>query len=186
MAVMISLPLSMQRDLCVDDHAITLYVNPNDNTDYVMYENNSEFFVAADDMDNYNFEGNHTILHRPLSTEIGVKRKRCEDHPTNVGPPFKLRKCSEEKMPLISFINYFMKSSWKEGPSESDLKTIYDVLGPFIIDQKALDVVTAAIQFMYTKTLVNTMRRNCERRNKKFKKQLQFILSAICKREASN
>ena len=189
MAIILTLPLYMQKYMCLDDRVITLYVNPNNNMDYVIYEDETETYMSVDD--SYSFDGNHTIIHNPPSMEVGVKRKRVEDggHGTTVPadvPPFKaIRSDNESQMSIITFVKYFMSSSFEERLSESDVYTIYEVLKGFVIDQKVLDVVSAALEFMYTKTLANTMRRNCDRRNKKFKRRLQFLLSSICKREYS-
>lgn len=183
MALMIPLTEGVQKALLLDGRSITIYANPNDNMDYVIYENNSEHFVVADEMDPGNYEGNRTVIHTPpVNSPLTRKRKHGSSVNEGAKTLFKPVKSNEEKMCVIQFVDYFMKEDWEQNPSIEDLITIYDVLNSFSIDRKVLDVVSAALHFMCTKTLVNTMRRNCDRRNKKFKKQLQYVLSAVCKR----
>lgn len=191
MATEIFFPLDVQRILCLEDRQISIYINPKNNMDYVIYENKADDFIVSDPTCNYVYEGNHTIVHTPppnVSATSSRKRKRVDNadgrnqaHVKRNAVPFRLMKPGENKMTLQGFIDHCAQYMSKHCTT-ADLATIYQVLEPYTIDEKVLDVIRAAIQLMSTKTLVNTMRRNCDRRNKKFKKQLQFVLSAMCKK----
>lgn len=166
------------------DTQLVVYVNPHNNADYVVCENNEQFFVLPDEDFKHVYDYNHGIEHRPVHSRkrsrpqliesedkmrVLFKKKRTDPH----------KKTWNNHMTKIGFVSYFLKSP--ESPSVDLLGSIYDVLEGFEFNQQTLDVVSAAIQFVYTKSLVNTMARNCERKNKKFKRQLQYVLSRIVK-----
>ena len=194
MTVSLSIPLAIRRYLYVDHHELSIFIIPNDNTDCVIYENTTNQFLDANVTDRQYFDGSRLVHHK-----VRTKRKQtepsddCEEEYEFAGAPFKKIALERdvEKMSREAFHNYFMKhrlhsegNDIKLVPSQEvitrDLRVLYTTLLPFEINDKVLDVVLAALQMMYSKTLVNTMKRTCDKRNKKFKAQLKYLLQSLC------
>lgn len=159
---------------------IVLYINPHSNTDYVVCQNDEDFFVGGNDNGEYDasvYEHHHPVEYRPI-TAATQKRKAPTADVSHT--PFK-KACKKNTLSMsnLEFVIYFKRRHCE--PTEAFLGSIYTLLRGVDITSQTLNVVDAAIHFIYTKTLQNTMRRNCERKNKLFKRQLQYVLSHICK-----
>ncbi|KAK3761555.1 hypothetical protein RRG08_010279 [Elysia crispata] len=192
---MLHLPTWVQDAIDLDSSNITLYINPHDNADYVLYENEEEYFVGSDcGGDQRPFEGNSVIKHMSSylhKMRVGKRRRKAKVAPPPPpaaevedalpAPPFK--PAQGLNMTIISFLSYCQKTCAEEEPSLDVLTDLYRIVEPFEINDRMLEVIVATIRFIYTKTLVNTMRRHCDKHNKKFKRQLQYVLSAFCRRK---
>lgn len=107
---------------------------------------------------------------QPSLCNTRLKRKR--QHPVMEGKEHPV------KMSKIAFANYFLNDPGQPDNLSVDLLgKIHDVLECVEITQNTLDVVNAVIQFIYTKSLQNTM--GSVRRNKRFKREMKYILNKI-------
>ena len=183
---------------------MNVYINPRDNDEYVVIDTASAIIAPIGtsprgtvEYDQMVFEkitqpiyrhddSLHTVIKpqeppapfdlRPSDT-VGKKLKRKRRRPS--------REEEEEEeypkkalMTKLTFATHFLNDpDQPEDLSVKLLGNIYDVIECFEINQMTLDVVNAVIQFVYTKSLQNTM--GCVRRNKRFKSQMQYILNQI-------
>jgi len=189
MTVPLDLPRWMKDALLLNDYVSTVYVNPHNNADYEFRENTDEIYCdpysGGGDESNRVFEEHHSVSHYPLVSTR--KRKRTvlypgEETKTSIPTvPFKRTKRSRqpnERMSKLSFIRYFINTS-NLSPTEKMISSVYDSLDGCEINDRVLEVVLGALEFVYGKNLNNTMTKGCERRTKRFKCQVKYILNGI-------
>ena len=75
---------------------------------------------------------------------------------------------------------YAFDAMIKSGDYDSDLiASIYNLLDGYYVDDQVLDVIKSALKSVYFKSLENTMGKVSEKKNKKYKKQLRYIMAKL-------
>lgn len=181
---------------------MTVYINRHDNSEYVIHDTQEEMIAPLGEnpwggmeYDKSVYEMSHGTDYRyddPLYTEqqqSDTLEDMWEENDTLQQQTFKAPKSRKrkhqtslfdytpeaKKMAKIAFVNYFMDNP--EQPSVDLLGQVYEILDGFKITQQTLDVVSAVIQCVCAKSLKNTM--GGVKRNKRFKSQVQYILSKV-------
>lgn len=182
---------------------MNVYINPRDNDEYVVYDTLSTVVAPLGatpwntvEYDKVVYEEITAPVYRhddPLDIPSVIKPTEPPapfDLPTTTSPAKRKLKRKRQtvkeeetdsthpkkaKMTKLSFATHFLSNP--EQPSIELLGNIYNVLEGFEINQRTLDVVNAVIQFLYTKSLKNTM--ESLKRSKRFKTQMRYILNKI-------
>ena len=85
-----------------------------------------------------------------------------------------------KKERFTSISRYAFDAMIKSGDYDGDLiSSIYNMLDGYYIDEQVLDVVKSALKSVYFKSLENTIGKVSEKKNKKYKKQLRYIMAKL-------
>lgn len=186
---LLEVPMWVKYALEITD--MTVYLNPNDNSDYVGYDTAPVMISSIGvnpwggvDYDKTVYEEHSAIIYQPLvSSQIPEKplppfrpavnlKRRAADVTYKIP---KRRKTDVEETHRISgeaFVSHFM--GMPESPDPALLWEVYSLLNGFKITPLIMDVVSALVVFVYSKSLENTM--GCGKRSKTFKAQLDYLL----------
>lgn len=185
---------------------VIVYINPNDNTQYVVYDTAEEMVARISDNTwvsvDYNksaYEPCRTTIYQPLNEEFyrktqpsGVSRvpfrsinevkKRkplvFDTTTTNSSRPKPKRRRIAGNHDVISLPAFINYfTKMPERPDTDLLCKVYELLNGFKITDQVLDVVAALVQFVSTQSLENTM--SFKKRSKTFKAQLSYLLDNI-------
>jgi len=196
-----------------DDLAPMIFCDVDNSANYMMSENGDRAFVFPTPDGKYEnsvYEANYgSCLYLPPEQK---KRKRiCEEEDdtlknakkrrgnkrntmeisSETRKPFKERVREDEEDPrarhsrlMGSFHDYTDGSPEQWVRAEKFLNNVYRILDPYVIDDRVLWVVDAALKFIFSqsRSLANTLeakdRSHSAYHGKTFKRQLRFILSA--------
>lgn len=198
---LLEIPAWVQRAVGISE--MNVYVNSEDNSDYVVYDTARELVtpVCSSNLwgrveyDREVYEEHRQIMYSP--PQKAPDSSSPPPTPTTEKAPFRAAAVKRKSPTTFSGFKkrareaprdedghdpgYVSKPefvdrfvSMKDRPSVSLLCTVYDLLDGFKITPQVLDVVTDLVEFVCTKSLKNTM--GCKKRSKTFKAQLSYLL----------
>ncbi len=206
----LSIPLSTLKILNLDttgDLIPLMFCDVDNSADYMMCENGDCAFVfplSEGQYDSSVYEANYgSCMYLPPKQskksdddEGDAKKKKHKRNTMDISSetkkPFKERVNEEdEEEPrarhsrlMGSFHDYTDGSIEQWARAEKFLNNVYRILDPYVIDDRVLWVVGAALKFIFkqSRSLANTLkakdRTSSDCHGKTFKRQLRFILSA--------
>lgn len=195
--VCLNIPSQVARAINIDDKVVATYINPTNNTDFVVFEDSQTIFNIECYSDvKRATEADSAVAH------VGGCRGRKRQLPINdrhrqaneaKEPPFKKEPrfnrtydwpsdidWDDGHMCFDTFARHCLSRCAKDDDQTIDLlREIYALLDGYVITDKVLSVVVSTVRRISNRNIRNTTRQAGEKLDKKSKKQLRYLLNGI-------